>query len=184
VFGGEAPWPGEEHPHAPGIAYARQKSEAERRIRAAALNLGAEDRLSVVRLTKILARDTSPLPAWLAAWARQEAVQPFADLVFAPMSAGFVGEALATLGERRIPGPLHLSGARNVTYVDLADALARALGVPATLIAPTTAEAKGVHIPFKPRYSGLGMERTTALAGIHPQPLDEVARELAAPQGP
>jgi dTDP-4-dehydrorhamnose reductase len=28
VFGGERPWPGEDDPHAPGIAYARQKSEA------------------------------------------------------------------------------------------------------------------------------------------------------------
>jgi len=179
VFGGERPWPGEDDPHAPGIAYARQKAEAEKVIRDAARRLRAESNLNIVRLTKILGRDTSPLPNWLAAWGRGEPVQPFSDLVFAPMSVRFVGEALATIGKKRISGNLHLSGSENVTYVDLAVSLAERLGIDARLIKPTTAEEKGVHIPFKPRYSGLGMHRTTALTGIEPQPLVGVADDLA-----
>lgn len=182
VFGGERAWPNEDDPHAPGIAYARQKDEAERVIREAARRLQAEARLSVVRLTKILDKDTSPLPAWRASWKRGEAVQPFADLIFAPMSVRFVGESLATLGEKRVPGNLHLSGADNVTYVDLAQALARRFGFSESLIAPTTALERGVHIPFKPRYSGLGMHRTSEATGVQPQPLasvvDDIAREL------
>ena len=180
VFGGERPWPGEEDPHAPGIAYARQKSEGERAIRAAAQRLNALHRLNIVRLTKILNRDTPPLPAWLSAWKRGEGVQPFSDLIFAPMSVRFVGEALATIGEKRIPGDLHLSGAANVTYVDFASAMAERLKIDPTLISPTTAEEKGVNIPFKPRYSGLGMRRTTELSGIMPQTLAEVADDLLA----
>ena len=179
VFGGERPWPGEDDPHAPGIAYARQKAEAERIIRDVAYRLRAEASLNIVRLTKILARDTSPLPNWLAAWARGETVQPFSDLIFAPMSVRFVGDALATIGEKHISGNLHLSGSENVTYVALAVSLAERLGIDARLIKPTTAEEKGVHIPFKPRYSGLGMHRTTALTGIEPQPLLGVADDLA-----
>jgi len=178
VFGGERPWPKEDDPHAPGIAYAQQKSEGERRIREEARRLGALGRLNIVRLTKILERDTSPLPAWFAAWKKAEVVQPFSDLIFAPMSVRFVGEALATIGEKCVAGNLHLSGAENVSYVDLATALAARLGVDAKLISPTTATAKGVQIPFKPRYSGLGMERTTALTGLAPQPLDAVVRDL------
>src|SRR5690349_15685112 len=34
VFGGERPWPQEEDPHLPGIAYAKQKEEGEKNIRA------------------------------------------------------------------------------------------------------------------------------------------------------
>jgi dTDP-4-dehydrorhamnose reductase len=183
VFGGERPWPNEDDPHEPGIAYARQKDEAEKAIRAAARRLGAESRLNIVRLTKILNKDTSPLPAWLAAWKRGETVQPFSDLIFAPMSARFVGEALATIGEKRIAGNLHLSGADNVTYVDLANAFARRLKISPDLIHPTTAVEKGVNIPFKPRYSGLGMRRTAELSGLAPQPLADVVDDIAIELG-
>lgn len=180
VFGGERPWPQEDDPHAPGIAYARQKDEAEKIIREGASKAGTEGRLNIVRLTKILDRNTSPLPAWFSAWSRGEAVQPFADLIFAPMSVQFVGESLATIGEKRVNGNLHLSGAENVSYVDLATHLARAAGIDPSLIKPTTAEAKGIHIAFKPRYSGLGMQRTTQLTGLKPQSITDVAHDLAS----
>jgi dTDP-4-dehydrorhamnose reductase len=178
VFGGERPWPGEDDPHAPGIPYAEQKHEAEERIAALADRLGLRQMMSVVRLTKILDRSTPPLPAWFAGWERGEVVTPFADLVFAPMSISFVGEALATLAEKNIPGNLHLSGADNVSYVTFAEAIAGAMGVDKKLIAPTTASERGVHIAFKPTYSGLGMERTTRLSGIMPQTIDEVVTDL------
>jgi len=178
VFGGERPWPNEEDPHAPGIAYAAQKNEAEEVIRASARRLKAEQRMNIIRLTKILDRNTSPLPNWINSWKQGEAVQPFSDLIFAPMSVQFVGDALATIGEKRIPGHLHLSGVDNVTYVEFAFALAKKMGVDPRLIVPTTATAKGVHIAFKPSYSGLGMKRTTELSGISPQPLAGVVEDL------
>ena len=180
VFGGERPWPHEEDPHAPGIAYAVQKDEAEKVIRAVAKALKAEQRLNIVRLTKILDRNTSPLPNWFEAWQRGETVQPFSDLIFAPMSVQFVSEALAAIGEKRVPGELHLSGAENVSYVDFASALGRVKGIDPRLIAPTTANAKGVHIAYKPRFSGLGMQRTTAMTGIHPQTLIDVVSDLCS----
>jgi len=178
VFGGERPWPGEDDPHAPGIAYARQKSQAEQAINAVAERLKASERMNVVRLTKILNPDVPPLPGWFAAWKEGKAVEPFSDLIFAPMSARFTGESLSTIGEKRIPGNLHLSGAANVTYVDLAQALTQRLRGATELIRPTTAVAKGINIPFKPTYSGLGMPRTTNLSGIEPQPLDNLVDHL------
>jgi dTDP-4-dehydrorhamnose reductase len=180
VFGGERPWPHEDDPHAPGIAYARQKAEGEAVIRTAAERIGASGRLNIVRLTKIMNASVSPLPAWFTAWKRGEPIQPFSDLIFAPMSVAFVGEALAKIGEKRIAGNLHLSGAENVTYVDFAHALASRLNVDTALIQPTTAVAKAVNIPFKPRFSGLGMSRTTQLAGVEPQPLGHLVDDLVA----
>lgn len=180
VFGGERPWPGEDDPHDPRIAYARQKSVGERIIMEHAKQIGALDRLNITRLTKILSRNTSPLPAWLETWNRGQGIEPFADLVFAPISTTFVGNALAEIGERRIAGNLHLSGAENVTYVDLARALASKLGVACGLIRPSSATEKGVHIAFKPSYSGLGMRRTTALTGIAPQSLKQVVDDIFA----
>jgi dTDP-4-dehydrorhamnose reductase len=178
LFGGDTPWPSEDAPHAPGIPYAQQKSDGERAIREAAAELGTSDRLCVTRLTKILAADTSPIPAWLDSWSRGQPVEPFADLVFAPMSVNFVGQSLATIGELRLSGNLHLSGSENVSYVAFAGAIARKLGVPPSLIEPTTSTEKGVHIAFKPTYSGIGMDRTTTLTGLTPQPLDQVLDDL------
>lgn len=178
VFGGERPWPHEDDPHDARIAYAIQKHEAEKRAFAAAQALGALDRFNVVRLTKILSRETSPLPAWFQMWKEGRAIEPFSDLIFAPMSVQFVGKALAAIGAKRVPGCLHLSGAANVSYVDLALAFAAALGVDGSLISPSSATAKGIHIAYKPTYSGLGMERTTRLTGVHPQPLDQVISDL------
>lgn len=180
VFGGERPWPAEDDPHEPGIAYAVQKSEGEAAIRDRAAEMGALDRLGIVRLTKIINAGVSPLPSWFRSWERGEAVTPFADLVFAPISVKYVGSALATLANKRASGNLHLSGAENVDYVRFATLLAERLGVDTSLISATTATEKGVHIAFKPTYSGLGMTRTTQLTGLEPQPLSKLIDDLVA----
>jgi len=181
VFGGGRPWPQEDDPHAPGIPYAKQKHLAEAVVKEAACAIGAEHLLNIVRLTKILDLNTPPIPAWVSSWEKGEKVRPFADLIFAPMSVQFVGEALATLGELKIPGCLHLSGAANVSYVDFASAVAQHLGVEQSLLAPTTATERGVHIAFKPKFSGLGMQKTTNLSGIKPQPLSAVILDIFNP---
>lgn len=178
VFGGLRPWPHEDDPHAPGIAYAVQKDAAEAVIRSVASEYKADHLMNIVRLTKILDRNTPPLPNWFDAWDRGRPVQAFSDLIFAPLSVQFAGEALATLGEKRISGNLHLSGSENVSYVDFAVALAERKGVNVDLIKPTTATEMGVHIAFKPQYSGLGMSRTTQLSGILPQTLNSVVQDL------
>jgi hypothetical protein len=49
-----------------------------------------------------------------------------------------------------------------------------------SLIKPSTATEKGIHIAFKPRYSGLGMTRTTELTGIKPQPFEALIDDLIA----
>jgi len=178
VFGGELQWPHEEDKHDPRIAYAIQKDEAEKAIQKVASEMSTENRLNVVRLTKILDPNTPPVPAWIESWQRGEVVQPFADLIFAPMSVQFVGESLATIGKKRVSGNLHLSGADNVSYVDFALALTNKMGIDKSLIDPTTATAKGIHIAYKPSYSGLGMQRTTELTGVKPQTLNDVVNDL------
>ncbi|QPH52604.1 sugar nucleotide-binding protein [Pontivivens ytuae] len=178
VFGGDRPWPHEDDPHSPGIAYARQKSECEAAIRSVAQTTSTADRLCITRLTKILSSDTSPIPAWRAIWERGEDVEPFEDLVFAPMSVDFVSASLARIAELKIAGNLHLSGAENVDYTAFAEAIARRIGVDPSRVRPTTSKAKGVHIAFLPTYSGLGMTRTTPLTGIEPQPLDAAIADI------
>jgi len=180
VFGGERPWPGEDDAHDARIAYAIQKSNGERAAKLGADAVGAADRLCVTRLTKILNSTVSPLPGWFAAWTKGAVVEPFSDLVFAPITTRFVGDALATIAESCPSGNLHVSGETNVSYVDLAVGLALRLGIPSELIRPTSATEKGVHIAFKPTSSGIGMQRTTRLTGMKPQSFSDLLDELAA----
>lgn len=178
VFGGDQSWPSEYARHSPGIAYAKQKSQSEVAIAAMANEAGYAECYNVVRLTKILDATTPPLPSWIASWRNGNIVTPFSDLIFAPMSPHFVSNALVKLGEKRISGNFHLSGSENVSYVDLAYALAEKIGISRSLIESTTATEKGVHIAFKPRYSGIGMDRTTKLCGIQPQSLSSVIDDI------
>lgn len=178
VFGGERPWPLEDDPHTPRISYAKQKSEAESLMRATAERLGAQEQLAIVRLTKILDSETSPLPSWFDSWGKGRLIRPFDDLIFSPISPQFVARSLVILGEKRISGNLHLSGAENISYVFFAKALAIAAGISLEMITPTTAIKEKVFIPFKPIFSGIGMERTTRLTGILPQELSEVISDL------
>jgi dTDP-4-dehydrorhamnose reductase len=178
VFGGDREWPHEDDPHHPQIAYALQKSEGEAAVLRSAERLGALNRLNIVRLTKIMNSTVPPLPAWIATWKRGEVVTPFEDLVFAPISTRYVGSSLVTIAESRLSGNLHLSGAENVDYVRFATMLAQRLGFDDGLIAPTTSVEKGIHIAFKPRFSGLGMERTSKLTGLLPQTPEELIEDI------
>jgi len=178
IFGGEIPWPNEDSPHYPSIPYAIQKDQAESLIKSSAIQLNAELRLNIVRLTKIMARNVPPLPSWFDAWERGETVHPFSDLIFAPLSIQFVSKALSIIGEQRVPGNLHLSGSDNVSYADFALYLGKAIGINPRLITPTTATAKGIDIAFKPSFSGLGMVRTEALTGLQSQKLADVVSDL------
>lgn len=179
VFGGDAPWPAEDAPHAPGIEYARQKSESEARMRALAETAGVADRLGVIRLTKIINDTVPPIPGWINAWAAGEAVTPFEDLIFAPISTTYVAQGLIDIAGTGTVGDFHLSGADNISYVAFAEAMARRLDLPAAAVAPTTSEAKGVKIHFKPRFSGLGMSRTERIAGVAPQTLEALMDDIA-----
>ena len=178
VFGGDRPWPHEDAPHDARFPYAVQKSLAEQGVKRAARNCDAEQRMAIIRLTKVMDASSSPLPSWFESWRQGQPVQPFADLTFAPVSRCFAATALAIIAEKRAAGALHISGAENVTYVDFAHILAKTMGVDSKLIVPTTAVAKGVDIPFKPRFSGLGMTRTTACTGLHPQTAEEVVKDI------
>lgn len=169
VFGGVRELPEEDSEHDPRIAYAWQKSEAEKRIGRTAKELHCEERLTVVRLTKIICgRQSPPIVQWLEAWEKGESVWPFWDLVFAPISISYVVESLSRIAERKTVGNLHLSG-EDVTYVKFARLPANHKGVSQDLVIPTTSKERGVELFYQPTFSALGMEKTTRLTGIERQ---------------
>jgi dTDP-4-dehydrorhamnose reductase len=176
VFGGERPFCGEEEPVSPAFPYAAQKALAERAL-GDALDENPHS-YCIVRLTKVLAPSVSPLPDWHRQLATGNAIQPFSDLVFAPVSRQFVAASLRRIADARVPGRFHLSGEDNVSYAEFAQSLVATMGLPAERVQPTTAEAAGVKTPFQPRFSALAMPRTGRELGITAQPLDAVIADL------
>lgn len=180
VFGGERPWCHENDEHKPLFPYAQQKSSAEVAIKVVAEELGEIDKFNVVRLTKILGISTSPLPSWIETMENGGVLRPFSDLSFAPMSVRYTAESLAEIGRHRINGNFHISGKNNVGYEEFSHILADSLGFKTIEIQPTTSVKMNINIPFKPRYSGISMERTTELTGLKPQTIDELIVDLSS----
>jgi dTDP-4-dehydrorhamnose reductase len=105
-------------------------------------------------------------------------IAPFSDLVFAPVSLGYAAAGLARVALAGVGGRFHLSGEENLSYEEFARRWCAALGYPASRVKPTTSAEAGVAIPFKPRYSALGMRRTERVLGLRPQSVSEVISGL------
>jgi dTDP-4-dehydrorhamnose reductase len=179
VFGGERPWCHEDDVHTPQFPYAKHKAAGEAAIIDAVTAVKGTQRLNIVRLTKILSMDTPPLPSWLEDFRKRKVVTPFADLIFAPISVEYAAAGVAKIALSGEAGNFHLSGSENINYVEFSRKLAKQFGFPLDLIKATTSKEKGVSIPFLPKYSGLGMERTQTLLNITPQTIDSVFEDLS-----
>lgn len=175
VFGGDLALCNEDDGVMPQATYSKQKAEAERQLIALP---GWSSLGSIVRLTKVLAPSTSPIPVWRDALSRGESISPFSDMVFAPVSLQFAARSLIRIALSHHCGNFHLSGAADVTYVDFARQYVDAHNYDGSLIVPTTATQAGVNLLFSRRYSALGMIRTQQLMNIAPQSMINVVKEL------
>jgi dTDP-4-dehydrorhamnose reductase len=152
----------------PTSEYGRQKAEAERHL----LALGGS--VAVVRLTKVVAADMPLIAGWIEALKAGKTVSAFSDLICAPMPVGYVAEALACIGEAGKGGLFHLSGADEVTYVDLVQSLAARLGVDRGLVHATTSTAAGVTLQTIPKHSSLDAQGVADAFALPPPSLDAV----------
>lgn len=178
VFGGEAPWCNEYAQHTPKFPYAEHKSLSEKKIKESICDIKKENNFNIIRLTKILGPETSPLPEWLDALENKRPLTPFADLIFAPISVQYAAKHVADISTSRLPGAFHLSGKDNLNYHQLSTLLCETLNKDQNFITPTTSVKCGVSIPFLPKYSGLGMKHTTNSLGIIPQSIHSVIADI------
>lgn len=161
VFDGARAHRGENEPPSPRTVYGRTKADGE----AGALDAGA----SVLRLTKVLTPALPVLETWRGALAAQRKVQAFTDMALAPVTMSFVCTVIAAALAARPTGVLHASGDTDISYADVARALAQALGVDPALVGAASVADSTVPPAAAPRYATLGMDRTTAMLGIEPQ---------------
>lgn len=175
VFAGDIPLCNEYDEVRPQAIYSRQKAEAERQL--SALPCWPLQG-SIVRLTKVLAPSTPPIPVWRDALNRGKQISPFSDMVFAPISLQFASCNLIRIALSDLCGNFHLSGASDITYVEFARRYVEAHNCSEALVVPTTSAQAAVDLSFSRRFGALGMIRTQQLTSIEPQKVGDVVADL------
>ena len=146
----------------PVTAYGRMKAEAE----AAILELG--ETTLVARLTKIIHRQMPLFAGWQDALRRGQPIHPFADLPMAPLTPGFAAEAIAAAVAHGLAGIVQVSAAADVTYAEVAERLARDVGLSASLVQPVSATSGETDIEHVPRHTTLDTTTLRERLGIAP----------------
>jgi dTDP-4-dehydrorhamnose reductase len=168
VFDGSGPRVAPDAPHAPRSEYGRQKSAAESAVR------GAARAASVLRLTKVLTADNARLREWVADLRRGATVTALRDLAFSPIAVELaVAEIRASIARRHV-GVAQCSAPDEMSFLDLAIALAAAMSVPQQRVVGEAAAALGeapvLHATL----------RDTRLSALPPEPSLAVARRVIA----
>ena len=162
VLAGDRPHARPDAPPAPLNLYAAQKAEVERALLAS----GAA---SVLRITKIAEGLTGLVCGWAKALHRGLPIQPFSDLVCAPIPLRYLIETLARLGELRVHGLYQIGGDRDLSYAEIAATLARHMGADPGLVRPTRSSDAGVRLSANPAHTTLQTHSTEQALGLRPQ---------------
>jgi dTDP-4-dehydrorhamnose reductase len=163
VFDGQTPYMRPEAPTHPVSEYGRQKARCEAAI------LEQQKRgapVAILRLAKVLTPDTPLLRDWAAALAQGRPIHPFHDMTLAPTPIDLVASAIAALLQDRAPGLFQLTGPRDVSYADMAFALAARMGADRGLVQPTSAAGANLPLGATPPYTTLDSTRLAERYGI------------------
>jgi dTDP-4-dehydrorhamnose reductase len=159
-------------PTCPVTVYGKQKALAE----PALLALGSA--VAIVRITKVVAPRQGVFGAWEQTLARGESIEPFSDMVVAPVSLPFTVAALVAIGRHRQGGIWQLSGPADLSYAEAARHLLRCRGLPEARLRPTTARERGLSPSLVPRHTSLDTSRLEKELGLVPPPAAVVFDEL------
>ncbi|VAX15720.1 hypothetical protein MNBD_NITROSPINAE01-1432 [hydrothermal vent metagenome] len=163
VFGDSEKIPGPEEKPTPTTEYGRQKIIAEASI----LQLG--ERSAVLRMTKVFDPANRLITQWKVALKKNVSIKAFSDMYAAPTPVFCVTQAIKYLLASKAPGIWHLSGDRDISYVDIARAGALALGADKSLVKPVASPGEKVS----PRRTIMDMRKLQEAAGIYPPTVDK-----------
>jgi len=142
------------------------------------LRRGKSDNLAILRLTKNVGETTSPFNAWIDGLAEGKSISAFDDLHFAPVLFSRSAEAVREIFIRNLSGMFHMSGERDLNYVEFAAGLLKALGLPASLLNASSSIKAGVKLSYNHPITALNMELTTERLGLKPVAASEIYNYL------
>jgi dTDP-4-dehydrorhamnose reductase len=171
VFSGESSHVLEEASYQPLNEYGRQKAVVEQYIREHC------PRSAIVRLTKVVEPKMQLIQQWIEKLQQHEPLDAFHDMTLAPVALRQVLDVLVKVGEAKRPGCYQVSGAKDVSYFELAKYVAKRLGASEDLVRSVSALDKGIKKTFLPRFTTLSCSSTIALCEQKPPSFSEVVQE-------
>lgn len=157
VFDFQSPHVPADAPTRPRTLHGEIKAAAERVF----LDIGSQG--AVLRLTKVLTSDTGQIPSWINSLRRHERITAFSDLHIAPLSLNDATAAMLAVANDRGRGVYQMSGAKDVSYYDVAVYLAKAMERSTDLVEPKRAIDTGLPAEDIARYTTLDSSRLQGL---------------------
>ena len=171
VFSGKRPFCGLDEPYMPFSEYGRQKAEAEQEI----LKLSG---VAIVRLTKVISKNTPLISGWVADLRAGKEIYPFLDMYFSPISLNYATNAIADVGCSLGSGIFNISGNGDISYSDFARMLSIKLCGVDHLVKPVNKATANSTIFASGRYSSLNMKKITTILDIKPQSIASVMEDI------
>lgn len=171
VFSGKRPFCGSDEPYMPLNEYGRQKAEAEEKI----LKLGG---VAIVRLTKVLSKNTPLIRGWVNDLQDAKKIYPFSDAYFSPISLNYATNGIAKVGSNLESGVFNLSGDDDISYFDFARMLAFKVCGDDRLVKPVTKAMVNFKMFANGRYSSLEMNDMISIMDIKPQQCGNLLEEI------
>lgn len=169
VFDGVAPFPTPETGTCPATEYGRQKAEVENFLRR------HPEQTAIIRLTKLLERDTPLISGWLKKLAAGKTITPFHDLSIAPVLFEHAALACCRIMENQGNGIFHCSGPQEISYLEFARKICTHSGFDERLIIPAGCKS---FMDYCPVHSGLETSTTEKFIQFRfPEP-DQVIKLL------
>lgn len=172
VFDFQTPYVAAETPVRPLTMHGRIKAEAEQIF----LELGPS--ASVLRLTKVITPRARLFADWIATLQEGGKISAFSDLHIAPLRLDHATTAMAAVARDRGSGIYQLSGARDLSYLEIASHIGKMIGVSPGQIRPERALGCGLLEAEVARYTTLESSRLQALTGQMPPDPYEVIESV------
>ncbi|MFW5501571.1 MULTISPECIES: SDR family oxidoreductase [unclassified Maridesulfovibrio] len=172
VFDGQTAFPEPDTPTCPNTEYGRQKMEVEKFLRQ------YPNQTAIVRLTKLLGRDTPLIADWLENLAAGQEITPFKDLTIAPVLFEDAALACCKIMEKGGNGFFHCSGPQEISYLEVGRMLCEKSGFNSELFKAAT--CKGI-IDYCPPHCGLDSSATEEMIQFKfPTPKQVIERLIQA----
>jgi len=133
--------------YAPEDTYSQGKVQIEEY-----LSSNLPSRSAIVRLSKVLSKETPLIKNWIEQLKTKQTLTPFSDHYLAPVWLADVVELFKTIALQRCAGVFHLSGAEDVSYASFVEVLADLMEASNPRIEPVSAYGR---IASPVRYASL-----------------------------
>ena len=173
VFNGAIPFSKVDQKISPINGYGEQKANVEE------LLLAHIPEALILRLTKVLTPNNSLLKNWVKTLQDGRTIEPFYDLPVCPITMDYLCQCLLALLDKGASGIMHISGAKDVSYDELAKSLADHLRLPRALIRAKSAAELAMYRDRSPGFTSLDMSRTYALSGLNPLEINQVIEHVS-----